>query len=74
MRTLIGKELWDFLSEDPDYSSRLLDILRNSAKQMLDNNSISDEIEKCSRKITTSFIEKYGDGNQGIASYVQEIF
>jgi DNA (cytosine-5)-methyltransferase 1 len=74
IKTLIGRELWDFLSEDPDYSSQLFKILRKSAKQILNNNSISDEIEKHSQKITENFIKKYGDGMQGISSYIKEIF
>lgn len=74
MKTLIGKELWDFVSDDPNYHAKLFDTLRVSAQQILHSSSISDEIEKCITRVRKEFIERYGDGEKGVKNYIDEIF
>jgi hypothetical protein len=74
MRTLIGRELWDFVSDDPDYSSLLLEILRTSAAKVLHQHSISEEIDACCDRIANEFIKKYGSGTQGVDNYIKDIF
>ncbi|WP_442945128.1 PmeII family type II restriction endonuclease [Nostoc sp.] len=74
MQTLIGKELWDFLSEDPDYSSKLFEVLRKSAHQILHQNSLSEEIDSCATKVTDEFIQEFGDGAQGVSNYINSIY
>jgi hypothetical protein len=74
MRTLIGRELWDFLSEDPDYTSMLLETLRNSASQVLRQGSIASEIDACVHRITDEFIRQYGEGSEGISNYINYLF
>jgi len=74
IKTLIGRELWDFVSGDPHYSSRLLDILRSAACSMLKQSSICQEIEKCIQRIEKEFVHRFGDGEQGVAKYLSTIF
>ncbi|MBD2042417.1 hypothetical protein H6F56_17360 [Microcoleus sp. FACHB-672] len=74
MKTLIGRELWDFISEDPGYSSQLFEILRTSAAKVLQEHSISDALEVCVQRITNEFISKYGGGSLGVSNYIAEIF
>ena len=74
MRTLIGRELWDFINDDPEYHTKLFDTLRRAAQQILQKNSICDEIEACVGRITGEFIDKYGDGSDGVSGYIKEIF
>lgn len=74
MKTLIGRELWDFLSEDSDYSSQLFEILRTSAAKVLQQHSISDAIEACVQKISHEFIKRYGRDSQGVYNYIADIF
>ena len=74
MQTLIGKELWNFLSEDPDYSSKLFEVLRKSAHQILHQNSLSEEIDSCATRVTDEFIQEFGDGVQGVSNYINSIF
>ncbi|WP_226581337.1 hypothetical protein [Microseira wollei] len=71
---MIGRELWDFVSDDPDYSSLLLEILRTSAAKVLHQHSISEEIDACCDRITNEFIKKYGSGTQGVDNYIKDIF
>jgi hypothetical protein len=74
IQTLIGRELWDFLSEDSDYSCRLFEVLRKSAHLILHENSIYEEIERCADKITHEFIQEFGDSEQGVSNYINSIF
>ncbi|ACC83389.1 hypothetical protein [Nostoc punctiforme] len=74
MQTLIGKELWNFLSEDSDYSSKLFEVLRKSAHQILHQNSLSEEIDSCANRVNYEFIQDFGDGHQGVSNYINSIF
>lgn len=74
MQTLIGRELWDFLSGDADYSSKLFEVLRESAHRILHQYSLSQEIDACAERITAEFVDKYGEGYQGVSNYIKSIF
>ncbi len=74
LRTLIGRELWDFISDDPKYHTRLFKTLRKAAEQILQTHSICEEIESCIERVRTEFIETYGSGNKGVTKYIDEIF
>lgn len=74
MSTLIGRELWDFVSEDPDFTVNLFEVLRQSASQVLAQSSIADAIERCSDRLIDQFIGKYGEGSQGVFNYIADIF
>ena len=74
MITLIGRELWDFVSEDTRYTVNLFEVLRHSASQVLAQSSIDEAIERCSDRIIAEFIGKYGEGSQGVFNYIADIF
>lgn len=74
IKTMIGKELWDFLSDDPEYHKRLFNTLRRSAQVILGKHSIFDEIESCIERVKREFIAKYGEGEEGISNYIDNIF
>ena len=74
IRTLVGRELWDFISDDPDYHSKVLTALRNAAWIVLSGESISEEIELCIKRIKEEFLKRYGDGLQGVNNYLYAIF
>lgn len=74
VRTLIGRELWDFVSEDPTYHITLFDTLRKSAVSILNKRSLCDEIETCVERMKKEFIAKYGDSANGVNNYIKEIF
>ncbi|KAF5066011.1 Type II restriction endonuclease EcoO109I [anaerobic digester metagenome] len=73
-KTLIGRELWDFVADDPRFHEKLFDILIDSARAVLSGDSFCKEIDACVMRITHEFIEKYGDGEAGISMYILEIF
>jgi len=74
MRTLVGKELWDFVSDDPNYHSKLFKILTESAYQVLKHKSIYNEIDLCCERLVKIFISQYGTGTEGVLRYIDEIF
>jgi len=74
MRTLIGRELWDFIGDDPDYHNKLFAALHTAAQQVLGTNTFGAEIEGGIGRITEEFVRRYGDGPAGVQRYVDEIF
>lgn len=72
--TLIGRELWDFVSEDPEYTDNLFETLRQSANQILAQSSIYDAIEVTAQRLIDEFTRKYGNGSQGVSNYIRDIF
>ena len=74
IRTLVGRELWDFLGDDPDYHSKLCKALREAAHQVLGEQSFAEEIGKCAERITDEFIALYGSGEKGVLKYLEDIF
>lgn len=74
VRTLIGRELWDFISDDPQYHSRLFAILRQAALHVFNGRTLAQEIEKCIERIEKEFSDRYGQGPEAIDTYVNDVF
>jgi len=70
-RTLIGKELWEFVSGEADFHLKVLERIKKAAEEILRLNSIVDEIENTTKRITDEFKEKYGND---IESYIKSLF
>lgn len=58
-RTLIGKELWEFVSGKKNYHDKLVDILFKTSKALLGEATFSDKIEKKLEPLTVDFRKKY---------------
>lgn len=74
MKILVGRELWDFVSDDPAYHTKLFDTLRRAAQQVLQERSICEEIDKCIERIIGEFTSAYGAGEVGVLKYIENIF
>ncbi len=70
-RTLIGQELWDFISGKNNYHEIVLKNLRIAATQILRKESIIVSIDKAIEKVSLEFIEKYNDD---INAYISSLF
>ncbi|MBD3213430.1 MAG: hypothetical protein GF311_12555 [Candidatus Lokiarchaeota archaeon] len=70
-RTLIGKELWEFVSGEVDFHLKVLERIKKAAEEILSLNSIVDEIENTTQHITNEFKEKYG---KNIEHYLKSLF
>lgn len=73
-KTLIGRELWDFVADDPGFHDRLFDVLVSSARAVLSDTSVCEEVDRCIERVTAEFVQKYGDGEEGIDNYIRDIF
>ena len=58
-RTLIGKELWEFVSGKKNYHDKLVDILFKTSKTLLADATFIDKIEKKLKPLTADFKKKY---------------
>lgn len=74
MKTLIGRELWDFLNDNPTYTAELFRTLQESAQRVLNHHSISEELERCIERVKGEFVRIYGDGEEGVVKYISDIF
>lgn len=57
--TLIGTELWDFVSGNPSYHEQLMAVIKETASKMLRGKSIVRMIERRVKALTKEFNEKY---------------
>ena len=58
-RTLIGRELWEFVSGKKNYHDRLIDILFRTSKALLADATFIEKIEKKLKPLTADFKKKY---------------
>lgn len=67
-RTLIGKELWIFITDDENYHQKLVEMLLSASKQILANQTIIDKIENRISPILSNFRLKYLSYNHFLKS------
>lgn len=67
-RTLIGKELWGFITNDENYHKKLVEMLLSASKQVLANKTIIDKIENRIIPILVDFRSKYKSYNEFLTS------
>jgi hypothetical protein len=67
-RTLIGKELWIFITDDENYHQKLVEMLLSASKQVLANQTIISKIEDSIPPILAEFHLKYNSYKQFLSS------
>lgn len=60
-KTLVGKELWDYVSEDDGYHKILIDSINSTANAILNNNSIVKKIDAKIEELLSEFNDTYSD-------------
>jgi hypothetical protein len=73
-RTLIGRELWDFVSEDEKYLEKLFPALAEAAAQVLGTASIEEKIRACVARLTEEFCQRFGNEADAVKKYLAYIF
>lgn len=63
-KTLVGKELWDFISENENYHIILLENINNVANTILQDVSIVQKIEHKTNELIKEFRNKYNSLNE----------
>ena len=72
-RLLIGKELWEFVSDEKNYHKRVLRHIDKVSATLLPGTSIAQEIENSITRIISEFESNYGEGKEGVEEYVDTI-
>jgi len=70
-RTLIGKELWEFISEEDNFHEKVLECLKLSALEILNNGTILNEINTTKERIKTEFRKIFGEN---VENYIKSLF
>ena len=73
-RTLIGKELWEFVSGDKDYPNKLVNLLRMSADKVLNSKTILQEMDACVDRVLKEFIVTYGGSKDSVSLYLNSLW
>ena len=68
--TLIGTELWDYVSGDDEYHTKLTDQVRKTANAILARKSIIKMIDAKVVELTKSFNEQYGS----VEAYISQLW
>ena len=69
-RTLIGAELWDYVSGNDSYHEQLIDMIKATADTILHEESIIQKIEE---KVT-SLVEDFKEKFESIEEYLQQLW
>lgn len=70
-RTLIGKELWDFISEEDNFHEKVIESLKLSAFEILNHHTIINEITSTIKRVNNEYRQKFGDS---IDNYIKTLF
>lgn len=73
-RTLIGRELWEFVSNDKDYPVKLLELLKSSAEKVLLTKTILEEIDMCVSRVEKEFYTTYGKNKDSVSRYLDGLW
>ena len=69
-KTLVGKELWDFISENENYHTILIESIDNIANITLQNTSIVQKIEDKIKELIKIFYSNY----KGLKEYYESLW
>ena len=70
---LVGKELWDFISEETNFHCKVLDTISEVTGGVLPR-SFSDMVDEKFKELLVEWIQKYGDGESSVDKVVDELF
>lgn len=73
-RTLIGRELWAFASDDEDYPEKLLELLKDAADKVLLSKTILEEIDQCVIRVLEEFHKSYGNDKKAVSKYLESLW
>jgi len=71
-RILVGKELWNYVSGDDSFLEHALEWVNQVAINIVRENPIHNEVENVVNRLLPEFVEKYGDGAEGVQTYIRE--
>ena len=73
-RLLIGPELWNFVADEKNFHKKVIKWVTEVGMVLGTEIPIHKEVEKVVTNLLPKFVEKYGDGEDGVSKYIDEIF
>ena len=73
-RTLIGRELWEFVSNDKKYPTKLVTLLRDAGRKILTSRTILQEMDLCVKRVEKEFYGKYGKSGGAVQHYLDSLW
>lgn len=73
IKTLIGRELWDFVGDDEKFHEEVCVILREAAHQVLNQRTFVGEIDSKASALEEEFIDRFGQGGDGVKAFIDSI-
>lgn len=72
-RLLIGRELWEFVSDEKNFHKKVLAVIDSVSTNLLKGKSINQEIENAIKRITKEFESRYGRDSKSIDRYIKDV-
>ena len=69
---LVGKEIWEFVSGEKNYHSKVMKWMVEAASTLGFNNKILDQVEITVSRLAEEFEEEFGKGEEGVQKYISE--
>ena len=72
-RLLVGRELWEFMSGERGYHKKILRWIDEAVNEDLKTSSIDSKIQKAIGRITVEFKTRYGNDEDSVQRYIDDI-
>ena len=69
---LVGKEIWEFVSGEKNYHSKVMKWMVEAVNDLDLSNKILDQVELTVSRLAVEFEEEFGKGEEGVQKYISE--
>ena len=69
---LVGKEIWEFVSGEKNYHSKVMKWMVEAASTLGFNNKILDQVNLTISRLVKEFEEEFGKGEAGVKKYISQ--
>ena len=69
---MIGKEVWEFVSDENQYDSKVMKWMVEAASTLGFNNKILDQVNLTISRLVKEFEEEFGKGETGVKKYISQ--
>ena len=69
---MIGKEVWEFVSDENQYDSKVMKWMVEAVNDLDLSNKILDQVELTVSRLAEEFEEEFGKGEEGVQKYISE--
>ena len=69
---MVGKEVWEFVSDVDDYDSRVMGWMVEAVNDLDLSNKILDQLDLTVSRLAEEFEEEFGKGETGVKKYISQ--